>query len=255
MEPGLAGRYGRLDVHRERTVPHTESPWFMATVVMSLFALGGVVFGKFEQHHPHARRLAKQVLVLTVFLGVELTLGRPWSLGLLGLAGVFFVLVHGWWLPRHGIDGFTAEPYDAYLELLGRKTPAPSFPVTQFRAARPVKSLDAVLKFYGEGLGLPVIGEFRDHEGFSGVMFGLPDAKAHLEFTVGPEAPSAPPHPEENFVFYVPDASAADRLVRRLAALGFPEVEPVNPYWRAGGTTIADDDGFRVVVMRAPGLS
>jgi catechol 2,3-dioxygenase-like lactoylglutathione lyase family enzyme len=235
-------------------VSHTESPWFIATVVMSLFALGGVVFGKFEQHHPHARRLAKQLLVLTVFLAVELTLGRPWSLGLLGLLGGFFIVVHGWWLPRHGIDGLTAEPYGRYLELVGRKKPAPEFPVTQFRAARPVKSLDAVMTFYREGLGLPVIGEFRDHDGFSGVMFGLPDSKAHLEFTVGPDTPVAPPHPEEHFVFYVPDAPAADRLVRRLAALGFPEVEPVNPYWRADGTTIADADGFRVVVMRTPGL-
>jgi hypothetical protein len=90
---------------------------------MSLFAFGGVVFGRFEQHHPHARRLAKQGLVVTVFLGVELTLGRAWSLGLLGLAGGLFVVVHGWWLPRHGINGVTAEPSDAYLALVGRKAP------------------------------------------------------------------------------------------------------------------------------------
>ncbi len=235
----------------------TQTPWFMAAVVMSLFALGGVLFGRFEQHTPPARRLAKQVLVVSVFMVVEVFAGRPWSLGLLGLFGAFFVGVHGWWLPRNGVNGLTAEPYDVYLELIGAKAPrAPTsgFPVVQFRAARPVRNLDKVREFYGEGLGLPVIGEFRDHDGFSGVMFGVPDSRAHLEFTQGPHLPHERPHPEENFVFYVPDGAAADALVRRLAERGYSEVAPVNPYWRQGGTTIADADGFRVVVMRSTGL-
>lgn len=236
----------------------TQTPWFMATVVMSLFALGGVLFGRFEQHKAPARRIAKQVLVVSFFMLVEVFAGRAWSLGLLGLLGVSIVAIHGWWLPRNGVNGLTAEPYDVYLELIGakaRRAPPSGFPVAQFRAARPVRNLEKVREFYGEGLGLPVIGEFRDHEGFSGVMFGVPDSRAHLEFTQGPHLPHERPHPEENFVFYVPDGAAADALVRRLAARGYSEVAPVNPYWRQGGTTIADADGFRVVVMRSAGLA
>lgn len=124
-----------------------------------------------------------------------------------------------------------------------------SFAVAQFRAARPTKSLEKIVEFYRDGIGLPVVGQFRDHEGFSGVMFGLPDARAHLEFTEGPHAPAAAPHPEENYVFYVPDPAAAEAIVHRLAARGYASVPPANPYWARGGTTIADPDGFRVVVV------
>jgi catechol 2,3-dioxygenase-like lactoylglutathione lyase family enzyme len=232
----------------------TETPWFMVAVVMSLFALGGVVFGRFEAHTPPARRIAKQLVVVAVFMLVELLAGRPWSLGLLGLLGVFFVGVHGWWLPRNGVNGLTAEPYDVYLKLIGRSAPPSGLPVAQFRAARSVRSLDKVREFYGEGLGLPVIGEFRDHAGCSCVMFGLPNSRAHLEFTEGPHRPQERPHPDEAFVFYVPDGAVADALVRRLAARGYSAVAPVNPSWRQGGTTIADADGFHVVVMPSHGL-
>lgn len=128
------------------------------------------------------------------------------------------------------------------------------FPAVQFRAARPTRDLKRIVAFYRDGLGLPVIGEFHDHAGFSGVMFGLPDARAHLEFTEGPHAPHTP-HPEENFVFYVPDAARADAMVARLAAMGHGAVTPANPYWARGGTTIADPDGLRVVVMRSAGFS
>jgi hypothetical protein len=31
-------------------------------------------------------------------------------------------------------------------------------------------------------------------------------------------------------------------------AMGFPEVEPENPYWKGRGITIADPDGWRVVL-------
>ncbi|MBO1582816.1 VOC family protein [Bacillus bingmayongensis] len=39
------------------------------------------------------------------------------------------------------------------------------------------------VSLYEEGLGLKRIGEFHNHEGYDGVMFGLPDAEYHLEFT------------------------------------------------------------------------
>ena len=121
----------------------------------------------------------------------------------------------------------------------------------QFRAARPTASLANIVTFYRDGLGLPVLGEFRDHDGFSGVMFGLPDRRAHLEFTEGPHRPTPNPHAEENYVFYLPNAADADAIVQRLAALGYPAVPAANPYWDSVGTTVADPDGFRVVIVRS----
>jgi len=40
------------------------------------------------------------------------------------------------------------------------------------RIARPTDDLHAVTRFYQDGLGFEVIGQFRDHQGFDGVMPG-----------------------------------------------------------------------------------
>lgn len=40
------------------------------------------------------------------------------------------------------------------------------------RVARPTGDLDAVVRFYRDGLGFAVPGEFKDHDGFEGVMLG-----------------------------------------------------------------------------------
>ena len=32
---------------------------------------------------------------------------------------VFFLIIHGWWLPRNGINGWTGEPKARYYELRG----------------------------------------------------------------------------------------------------------------------------------------
>ena len=49
------------------------------------------------------------------------------------------------------------------------------------RVARPSDDLAAVVKFYRDGLGLAVLGEFKDHDGFDGVMLGRKGAAYHLE--------------------------------------------------------------------------
>jgi hypothetical protein len=38
---------------------------------------------------------------------------------LLGLIVLGVLVVHGWWLPRKGVNGWTAEPRDRYYALLG----------------------------------------------------------------------------------------------------------------------------------------
>ena len=54
---------------------------------------------------------------------------------------------------------------------------------TQLRVARPTDDLEAVAKFYREGLGLKELYRFADHDGFDGVMLGQHGAPYHLEFT------------------------------------------------------------------------
>ena len=53
----------------------------------------------------------------------------------------------------------------------------------QIRIARPTDRLEEVVAFYRDGLGLEELGGFSDHDGYTGVMLGLPGPRAHLEFT------------------------------------------------------------------------
>ena len=51
------------------------------------------------------------------------------------------------------------------------------------RVARPVTDLGLTQQMYCEGFDMFVLGEFRDHEGFDGVMIGHPSQHYHFEFT------------------------------------------------------------------------
>lgn len=129
-------------------------------------------------------------------------------------------------------------------------------PVTQFRVARPTHQLDKIIEFYTKGLGLNIVGSFKNHDGYDGVMLGLPHVHYHLEFTQHEEAmPMTPPSKDNLLVFYIPDLEVRDKIVRRLQSMGYSEVEPENPYWKNNGITICDPDGWRIVLQNASGIS
>ncbi|HHT7189621.1 TPA: VOC family protein, partial [Bacillus cereus] len=119
------------------------------------------------------------------------------------------------------------------------------------RIARPTDKFEEVIAFYERGLGLKRIGEFNDHEGYDGVMFGLPDEEYHLEFTRHVEGSPCPAPTTDNLlVFYMREDSEMKKISKRLQTLGYDEVEPENPYWKEKGITIEDPDGWRIVLMR-----
>ncbi len=121
----------------------------------------------------------------------------------------------------------------------------------KFRIARPTDKFEEVIAFYERGLGLKRIGEFNDHEGYDGVMFGLPDEEYHLEFTRHVEGSPCPAPTTDNLlVFYMREDSEMKKISKRLQTLGYDEVEPENPYWKEKGITIEDPDGWRIVLMR-----
>jgi len=92
--------------------------WFDVAMVMSLFAVGNILFGRFEEHRSRARRLLKPAVTLAVTLALSSTLGRGWAYGVLVPPLLVAAWVHIVWLPRHGVSGWTAEPRERYLELL-----------------------------------------------------------------------------------------------------------------------------------------
>jgi catechol 2,3-dioxygenase-like lactoylglutathione lyase family enzyme len=120
------------------------------------------------------------------------------------------------------------------------------------RVARPTGDLSRLVRMYRDGLGLELLGEFADHDGFDGVMLGLSGLPWHLEFTSrrGHAAGSAP-SPEHLLVLYLPDRAEWERRVGAVRAAGFTEVAPENPYWARRGRTFADADGSRVVLQNA----
>jgi len=123
---------------------------------------------------------------------------------------------------------------------------------TVLRVTRPSDHFDEVVRFYIEGLNLSVLGSFKDHEGFDGIMLGVPGASYHLEFTRkhGHRAGRAPT--EENLlVFYLPDKQAWQAAVDRMTACGYKAVPSYNPYWDQNGCTYEDPDGYRVVLQNS----
>jgi hypothetical protein len=125
-----------------------------------------------------------------------------------------------------------------------------TFPYTQIRIARPTNQLERVVDFYKNGLGLLEIGSFSDHEGFSGIMLGLPNEAYHLEFTQHVNALPCPPPSKDNLlVFYLLNTIQRNQTAKRLFDRGHKEVEPENPYWKKHGITIEDPDRWRIVLM------
>jgi catechol 2,3-dioxygenase-like lactoylglutathione lyase family enzyme len=120
------------------------------------------------------------------------------------------------------------------------------------RVARATDHMEEIVAFYRDGLGFEVIGFFKDHDGFDGVMLGHLGAQYHLEFTrqQGVTAGRAPT--EENLlVFYLPDEGEWQTAVQRMRDQGYEPVPAHNPYWDRGGLTFEDADGYRVVLQNA----
>jgi hypothetical protein len=130
-----------------------------------------------------------------------------------------------------------------------------ALPTVQFRVARPTDNLDEIIEFYGNGIGLKKVGGFLSHNGYDGVMFGLPGKDYHLEFTQYDEGSPCPAPTKDNLlVFYIPDIFERNVIVERLATMGYNETEPENPYWKDNGITIEDPDGWRIVLMSTVGI-
>lgn len=120
------------------------------------------------------------------------------------------------------------------------------------RIARPVSDLARARAMYRQGLGLRVLGSFQDHEGFDGVMLGVPGGGFHFELTRCTTHPVAPsPSPEDLAVFYFPSPAAWRSACADMLAAGFRPVASFNPYWDRRGRTFEDPDGYRVVLQNA----
>ena len=116
----------------------------------------------------------------------------------------------------------------------------------QLRVARHTESLDDLVAFYRDGLGLTELGGFEDHDDYRGVFLEVPGTGVHLELTSGGVHGAPTPHAESLLVLYLGDEDAVRAVSARL---GVDPVKPANPYWAEHGLTFEDPDGFRVVLV------
>lgn len=96
--------------------------WELAVVAVILLA-GNIAFRHFEPKMPWWRRVLKSALILGCTAMISYQFGRNGVLVGAGLALAAFLYIHGYWLPKNGVDGWTAEPRARYHELRGWPPP------------------------------------------------------------------------------------------------------------------------------------
>jgi catechol 2,3-dioxygenase-like lactoylglutathione lyase family enzyme len=124
--------------------------------------------------------------------------------------------------------------------------------IPNLRIARPVRNLARSTEMYCRGLGLTILGSFRDHDGFDGTVLGDPSSRYHFEFTYCHTHSVAPtPTAEDLVVLYIPEKSEWLASCSNMLVAGFKQVASFNPYWEARGRTYEDPDGYRTVLEQA----
>ena len=95
--------------------------WIDVAVLTTLGARGDILFRHFEERTPKWRRVLKYFVMVTAVTAISATAGRAWSASLVGMLLGIAAVIHGWWLPTHGINAFTGGPKDKYYALRGWK--------------------------------------------------------------------------------------------------------------------------------------
>jgi len=123
-------------------------------------------------------------------------------------------------------------------------------PANHVRIARPSRDLQASERFWVDGLGLDVLYRVGSSAegGHALLMVGWPEAAWHLELVSDPggETPATPTE-EDLLVLYL-NGEVDAGVIGRLVEAGGSRVASRNPYWDDGGVTIADPDGYRLVL-------
>jgi hypothetical protein len=95
--------------------------WFEVAIVFGLTTVGGILFERFAGETPKWIRLLKAFVGAGVAVSISMTAGRAWFFVFLAVVVGFVVVIHAWWLPKHGVNGLTAEPRERYYALRGWK--------------------------------------------------------------------------------------------------------------------------------------
>lgn len=139
--------------------------------------------------------------------------------------------------------------YAVHTISLNLETTTPPTMSAKLRIARPVTDLATTQRMYCGAFGWSQLYHFEGHDGFDGIMLGVPGGAYHFEFTVCHSHPVKPATtPEDLIVLYLPDKAEWEAACNRAEDNGFKRVSSFNPYWDVWGRTFQDPDGYRVVL-------
>lgn len=102
-------------------IQETDTLWLEIALVSFVFALGNILLGHFEEKTPKVKRVSKFIVTLCIVCLISYYFGRIAALVLLAVSFVPVFIIHLWWLPKKGINGWTAEPKERYYRLRGWK--------------------------------------------------------------------------------------------------------------------------------------
>jgi len=97
----------------------TESIWFEVAVVNSIFAIGNILFGHFEEQTSKVKRISKYLLILVIVISLSIYFSRTAAMLFLGICLVPAIYIHTVILPKNGINGWTGEPREKYYDFRG----------------------------------------------------------------------------------------------------------------------------------------
>lgn len=93
--------------------------WFEIAIVALLLLVGQILGGHFEEQTPRWRIFGKNALGIVLFVSISYFFGRFWFYVSLVATMIPVLIIHVWWLPKHGVNGWTGEPKEKYYELRG----------------------------------------------------------------------------------------------------------------------------------------
>ena len=95
--------------------------WFEIAVVAVFLLVGQVLLGHFEEQIPRWRMLIRHGFGIALFTLISYFFGQFWFWIALAVTLIMVLLIHLWWLPKNGVNGWTGEPKERYCELRGWK--------------------------------------------------------------------------------------------------------------------------------------
>ena len=118
----------------------------------------------------------------------------------------------------------------------------------KFRFARHTNDLEHLSAFYIKVLGMEILGNFQNHNGYDGVFIGKKNENWHLEFTKSNEMIQFNFGEEDILVFYPNTKSEYEHILGKINNFSIKIIESKNPYWNENGKMFLDPDGYRIII-------